>query len=748
MRQIEWAVVRWPLHAAALVFLVLAAGPTAPCAAHQTLFERPDASELAKTQPPLTGSEEFARILLQRLRGQFGPDQFELLDELEKNLNQADRIRWGFDYGVSQDVAEYFRWRAETKLLKLLESYDGAIEIDLRPGVEASAPEIPVRLLPGDRAVVLKVVSGDDGLSFAALRWNLSAEQVPEPFHISTDVNGTRFVLIVFEQVPTEAGVMPVELRPGELDAPRHMRALRFETPPLGHVRIEIADQQGQSTPAVVQLAAQDNGQLCEIAGAVDLREQLNDVVPHLGELGRGYTFFLPGKKRGRYWVVDEPLELSLPVGTWDLTVLHGPEHIPYQQAIDVVADKWTRHTCRLQRWIDMPKQGWYSGDDHVHARLMNGADAKKLLAYSRAVDIHVANILEMGDPMRTYYAQRGFGVDFRVGDRSYWLVPGQEDPRSELGHAIGLNLKSKVRRLDRYLQNDWIAARIHEQGGLYGHTHVGANACFAHREMALYTPLGIVDFNSIMQASLGTELYYNFLNLGFEMNASAGADTPYGGTIGATRVFVFTGQNDFSPDAWFEGLKAGRSFVTNGPMLEFAVDGQLPGSVIDVDEPRTLRVKAAARGLANWSAPKKLQLVRFGEVIAEAVSTDAQHGELSLEYELNAEDSFWIAARVDGYDGSAGHTTPVYVKRAGLRHWDSTIANELISKQLGIMEEIEDALRQSEHRVTRDQNPLDYWNLRNVEQADAVRRQVRTARAFYENLRETYQREQAIRDN
>ncbi len=737
---------QWQVVLACLAAVTLQIGFAENTSAHQSVFERPDPSELAKTEPPMAGSQEFAKTLLRELKAQFNHDAFTLLDQLEKHLNQSDRIRWGFDAGVSQNVGDYFRWRAETKLLEVLQSYPEIIEIDLRPGAAVPTPEITVELLPENRAVVLKIVTGDHGTSFGTHRWNLSAEQVPQPFRVPTNADGIRFAIVVFEQVPSEGGVMQLEFRPDGEESPGQTRALRFQTPELGYLKLEITDDHGHHTPAIVQLAAHANGQLQEIPGAVDLREQLNDVVPHIAELGRGYTFYLPRKKQGRYWIVDEPVEITVPVGKWDLKILHGPEHVPYQQTIDIAPGEWTDHKCSLQRWIDMPKLGWYSGDDHVHARLNSGADAKSLLSYARAVDIHVANILEMGDPMRTYYAQRGFGVDFRRRQGDYWLVPGQEDPRSELGHAIGLNLKSKVRSLDRYLQNDWVAARIHEQGGLYGHTHVGANACYAHREMALFTPLGIVDFNSIMQASLGTELYYNFLNLGFEMNASAGADTPYGGTIGATRVYVFSGEGEFTPDVWFDGLKRGRSFVSNGPMLEFEVDGQLPGSVIEIAEPHTVQIKARARGLSGWSAPKKLQLIRFGEVLAETTSGDVEQSELQLEFELNAEHGCWIAAYAEGHDGSTAHSTPVYVKRAGRRHWHFLRANELISTQLSIMDEIEVALSRSEEAVAAGRNPLDYWNLRNAEQANAVRRQVQIARQFYENLRDTYHQEQALR--
>jgi hypothetical protein len=166
-----------------------------------------------------------------------------------------------------------------------------------------------------------------------------------------------------------------------------------------------------------------------------------------------------------------------------------------------------------LKRWTDMPARGWFSSDDHIHSRLMSGEDAGRLMTWARAADIHIANILEMGDSARTWYPQRGFGPEFRVRDESgrHWLIPGQEDPRSMLGHAIGLNLKSRVRDVTRYYLNDWLAGEIHRQGGLYGHTHVGENALMVHREMALFQPSGIVDFNSILQNRLGTELFYDF---------------------------------------------------------------------------------------------------------------------------------------------------------------------------------------------------------------------------------------------
>jgi hypothetical protein len=66
----------------------------------------------------------------------------------------------------------------------------------------------------------------------------------------------------------------------------------------------------------------------------------------------------------------------------------------------------------------------------------------------------------------------RGTVVD--RGD--YWLVPGQEEPRSTFGHIIGLNMQdlARTRDLSTYDYYDLAFRRIHEQPGtLVGFAHL-----------------------------------------------------------------------------------------------------------------------------------------------------------------------------------------------------------------------------------------------------------------------------------
>ena len=60
---------------------------------------------------------------------------------------------------------------------------------------------------------------------------------------------------------------------------------------------------------------------------------------------------------------------------------------------------------------------------------------------------------------------------------------------------------------------------------------------------------------------------------------------------VGYNRVYVYTGM-DTSYEAWWKGLKAGRSFVTNGPLLEVRANGDLPGTIFSDRAGKRLTLK------------------------------------------------------------------------------------------------------------------------------------------------------------
>jgi len=138
---------------------------------------------------------------------------------------------------------------------------------------------------------------------------------------------------------------------------------------------------------------------------------------------------------------------IELPPGKWHIGIEHGYEYIPISQEF-VVANNQSHLTKKflLKRWINLPKRGWISGDVHVHHPTNKPEFKDYLLEYGRAEDVHLMNMLEMGHHLGTDFKVEGFGEKFRICRNNVCLVSGQEDPRTEYGHIIGLNIHNQVR--------------------------------------------------------------------------------------------------------------------------------------------------------------------------------------------------------------------------------------------------------------------------------------------------------------
>ena len=93
----------------------------------------------------------------------------------------------------------------------------------------------------------------------------------------------------------------------------------------------------------------------------------------------------------------------------------------------------------------------------------------------------------------------------------------------------------------------------------------------------------------------------------------------------------------------WIEGLKAGRSFVTNGPFVELTVDGRHPGDDVRLAGPGKVKVRAKAW----WQLPlRRAELVQDGKVIAAKEFAADSPQELAWEQEVPFERSGWLALR------------------------------------------------------------------------------------------------------
>jgi hypothetical protein len=155
------------------------------------------------------------------------------------------------------------------------------------------------------------------------------------------------------------------------------------------------------------------------------------------------------------------------------------------------------------------------------------------------------------------------------------------------------------------------------------------------------YEALGFVD-----DPMATAQVWYRLLNCGFRLPAGAGTDAMANfaslrGPVGMNRVYVRSGA-PLEHRRWLAALAAGRSFATNGPLLELTVNGRGPGEEIRLDRPGTVTARVRLRSNVPVD---HLELVRDGAVVDTiALAGERTSGAASLR--LPVERSGWILLR------------------------------------------------------------------------------------------------------
>lgn len=692
---------------------------------------------IAQTAPTVSGASDLSGALTQHHGYLFGEADRAALDGVNRALREAERTMERGETDEAKAGAAQAREVQAAELLRLVESLPALASISLpaEPGV---LPKMGPVELPGDSGALLFRVNpgaGNPMCIVAEMNFADGHNFVSAP---GVDPSRTAYVLVSLQNVP--ARTVDINVQFTTAAGAQYEMPVKLSTPQLGRLQLSVlSDDTGKPAPAMVRLVWKTNGSEYKPRNALDFTSEFDSQSGRSTGLRRAN---LQGKLSGDYWCVPGPADMALPPGEWEVVVRRGTEHIPVIDAFTVPAGGSVERTYRPKRWVDMRESGWYSGDDHIHFQLLSDFDAQQLMTWIQAEDVHLGNVLKMGDIYRTWFEQRGFGPDYRVREADYILVPGQECPRThnELGHTISLNITDMVRDTTRYYQYDWIFEHVAEQGGLSGFAHVNSGIFYVHRGMTLIAPKGLIDFVELLQfASLGTDLYYDFLNLGFKVTASAGSDVPWGGTVGEVRAYAYTGKGAFTADKWFDAMEHGHTFVTNGPMIDFRVDKAYPGDEVHVKAGEKVRVRARTWGAEGFTTPVKLEIIQHGEVIQSVEAGEPGQEELAIDVEVDPAHGCWLAARVDGTEGYRAHTTPVYVIQDGLRFWKYDAVEELLAKRSASLDEIEGVIAGALAKRDAGEIGTDKSLEELALQSEALRARVAEARSAYEALRAAY---------
>ncbi|MBP87429.1 MAG: hypothetical protein CMJ64_12015 [Planctomycetaceae bacterium] len=400
------------------------------------------------------------------------------------------------------------------------------------------------------------------------------------------------------------------------------------------------------------------------------------------------------------------PFAAKLPRGKYKVTAERGKEYFSAATDVDLTNGD-AEVTLKLRRWIDTSKRHWYSGETHVHRSMDELPNAM------------LADDLNVALPLTHWVTQA-------------YLPPTQGDKNSPevAAKLIEIDPTHVIYPLNTEYEIFAVDGKRHTLGAIFALNHktvftkgvppVTPIAEQAHREGALLeldkhnwpwsmmlVPIMDVDlyeltnnhvwrtefffkgfgeppasFMNVARDRNGMtergwlrftfQNYYTLLNCGFRLRPTAGtASGVHPVPLGFGRVYVHL-PDGFSYDAWMDGLDAGHSFVTTGPMLDVFVNTQRGGATLKYNNGQTAELKIWGWTESEYPLPR-IEVVSMGSSVAlDVTNTKTARGLFRNKIDTTAEfaQSGWIAVRcfeqLPNGRFRFAHSSPVYIDIAG----------------------------------------------------------------------------------
>ena len=384
--------------------------------------------------------------------------------------------------------------------------------------------------------------------------------------------------------------------------------------------------------------------------------------------------------------------EVDVQRGRTDILVERGTEYEPARVVVDTPAAGIVDVEIPIHRWYYPQEDGWYPGNTHIHydeketrpddrlgvdcsvegynVTAVSVLDRRQLPYASNKYPLGVMNefttahhVLDIGEENRHY------------GDNSPWGFG--------YGHVMFLNIRNLVQPVSRghiltaqfdpdYPPLCFCCDETREQGGIVIWCHNGRGM-----EAPVAAVLGKRDaFNMFDPFWMDPEydLWYKLLNCGIRLPASTGTDWF---VCSNNRVYVQLDDGaEFSYASWIEGMKAGRTYITNGPAVDLKVNDQPIGSTLEFDDVAEVEAQVSFRSYYPIDAA---EIVVNGSVVhREEWLSGPRDGTFDLGTRFDRDG--WIAVRLwcnarDSFDHSIyAHSSPIYVRcgRAPLEREDA----------------------------------------------------------------------------
>ncbi|MBN9664073.1 MAG: CehA/McbA family metallohydrolase [Acidobacteria bacterium] len=410
----------------------------------------------------------------------------------------------------------------------------------------------------------------------------------------------------------------------------------------------------------------------------------------------------------------------TLPAGPAKLTITRGFDFIAESREVTIRPGATAELEVRLRRRSPLFGLGWRCGDHHIHmthgeSRIRVDFDYIALAARAEGLDqISVGQAWNIPNPTATAAERECRRVSTPDCTLSWNLEAPKNyyrgDASKTLGHCWFVGARASDTIAEELLAlsaHDYESekeptanfeshALIHAHGGVIAYTHPcrwwwgqwGGRGGFPVEERKFISNLAAeLPFDTVagptydaldilMQThekvvnANGQKLWFLLLNHGYRIPATASSDATFDnenrGTPGKVRIYT---KIDGPPGiaAAAGAIRAGRSFVTSGPLLLLEVDGHGPGSTLVAPgaQRRVARLRAWPSG-APGERLTAVELLRNGEVIRTFTPPDSD-GAFEAEHTWLEEGDAWIIARCFGRnrDTQVAITNAVFLDRS-----------------------------------------------------------------------------------
>ncbi len=392
---------------------------------------------------------------------------------------------------------------------------------------------------------------------------------------------------------------------------------------------------------------------------------------------GRGdHLFHTPGE-----------FSVELPVGETELTVVKGFEFYPVTTTARIAADQIATVTVTLQRMTDMAAEGWYSASTHVHSNyggnLHNTLENLIMMSAAEDQDLVLEQVANKDNRILDYQYFEPGGGPHSTSTPERMVVVGQEYRPPFYGHVFMFGMRDHLLSPftmgyegtaieSLYPSNTDMFRKAKAQGATVGYVHAfgGENdpldrGLGGGKGFMVDAALGTTDAVEWSDASrAGFYPLYAVWNNGLRITATGGEDSisnlHRSKLVGSVRTYVHTGDRGLDMEAWFEGLRAGRAFVSSGPLVDLTIDGRFPGEeVLLPEDGRTVEIKGRVQSVTELD---RIFLVCNGETTdVVPMMGDRRRATFTLRHQVRR--SGWCHLRAEGATGDRFPMDVAYVQ-------------------------------------------------------------------------------------